>query len=195
MTAAKYAVELYINLNVMLVFALLVWLGLRTVFARTSLKQAHSVQLSALKVLFLLAGLSPILAWLATLAQKATFPGQSLVLSDLAIAAYLRGDIAMEAVRFESVLNTRSAWTDGLLTLNAPVFAFLAGALALGIALCVSRFAWSVCALHRMLAKSYLLTMICQVDIRISDRIAVPHASRALFRSHVLMTKDIVART
>ncbi|MFA3917270.1 M56 family metallopeptidase [Ruegeria hyattellae] len=193
MMAAKQILEVFVNLNIMLVLGCLIWLGLQALAAKSALRHAFILQLAALKTVLVLILLSPVLAIAATHAVELFSPGRSLVLSDMVVAAYLRGDIAMDAIRFEEVLNARENWTERFLLMNTKGPAIVAVLLAAGMMVAILRLARSALQLHRLLADSYRWKRVGPVDIRLSDRIAVPMATRGVFRRHVLLPSDLIS--
>ncbi len=193
MTVAKGALELYINLNITLVFACLIWMALQVLISRGVSRHAYALQHSLLKVLLLLVAASPALALAATWAIDAMFPGSSIVLSDLAIAAFLRGELGSDAVLLVSVLDTRSNWTVGLLTANSPVFILLSAALIVGAVWAVFRIVISAWRLRAILKDSHFWKRIGTVDLRLSDTVIVPFAARGLVRRHIVLPVDLLA--
>ncbi len=191
MTGVRDAVELYINLNITLVFAFLVWLGLRFVMRRTDLRHAYNTQLKSMKILLALVALSPILSILATRAQEAFAPGQSLVLSDLVVAAYLRGDLSsissIGAIEFERLLNVRSGWTESFSSLSSPGFIVIAGALGFGLLVFMARFTMAVWQVHSVIHGGHRIKRIGRVDVHVTNAVRVPLAARGLLRHHIIL--------
>ncbi|MEX0348876.1 MAG: M56 family metallopeptidase [Paracoccaceae bacterium] len=193
MMAAKQILEAFVNLNIMLVLGCVIWLGLHALVAKSALRNAYTLHLAALKTVLALILLSPVLAIAATQAVEMLSPGRSVVLSDMVVAAYLRGDIAMDAIRFEQILNARENWTERFLMMEWQGPMLIVGFLASGMVLAALRLARSIYQLHCLLADSYRWKRVGPVDIRLSDRIAVPMATRGLFRRHVLLPTDLIS--
>lgn len=194
MTAIETAIELYVNLNIVLVFALVVWLCLRFFLVRTGSENAYALQLGFIKALLLMVAASPLLALGASAVLEAAMPGRSVVLGDIAVAAYLRGEIAMDATRFESLLSARHTWTRDVLALSSPVAAALTAFLVAGVAFCMGRFGLAALGMRRMLAESFTWKRIGSVDIRLSDCVRVPLATRWGRRRIVVLPGDLVTR-
>ncbi|MEL6647245.1 MAG: M56 family metallopeptidase [Pseudomonadota bacterium] len=193
MAGIRDVLEIYINLNLTMVFAFVIWLVLRAGLLRTSLRHAYGVQLRVIKLLLAFVALSPLLSFLATQTQKMLAPEQSLILSDFVVAAYLRGDIQISALEFERLLNLRAGWTEGALTLASPVFAALAVALSVGLLGFVLRFGLRAVQVRDMLDASHLIKRIGRVDLRVSQTVRVPIAVRGLTRYHVVLPYDFEA--
>lgn len=194
MTATRLAVDLYINVNIVLGFVGLAWLAVRVLTAHGRFGADYVLQLGILKTLLVLVVASPVLALAATACLDVLLPGRSVVLSDLAVAAYLQGDIAMDAIRFETFLNTRDLWTKSLVGLDTPVAAIVAGLAAAGVTLFALRFALAARSIRQMLADSHAWKRIGSVEIRLSSEIAVPLATRWGFTRYVVLPSDLVTR-
>ncbi|MEM7598760.1 MAG: M56 family metallopeptidase [Pseudomonadota bacterium] len=193
MTGIRDVVEVYINLNLTLLFAFALWCLLRAGLGRTRLRHAYGVQLRAMKLFLVFVALSPVLSFLATRMQEMVAPGQSLVLSDFVVAAYLRGDIQISALEFERLLNLRAGWTEGALTLSTPVFTVLAVALFGGLIGFVLRFGLRAIRVRSMLRASHLIKRIGRIDVRMSQTVHVPVAARGLTRYHVVLPYEFEA--
>ncbi len=194
MTAIETAVDLYVNVNITLAFALLVWLALRVALVRAGSDNAFALQLGFLKAVLAAVALSPLLAMAASWLLDTALPGRSVVLGDLAVAAYLNGDIAMEASRFQSLLDARATLTRDLVSAGSLFSEVLAMGLAGGLAFCLLRFGLAVRAIARMLGDSFTWKRIGRVEIRLSDTIAVPVATRWGLRRIVVLPGDLVTR-
>ncbi|MEO0751779.1 MAG: M56 family metallopeptidase [Pseudomonadota bacterium] len=193
MTLAREVAEVYVNLNLTLGFALVVWLALQAGLRRTWLRHAYGVQLRALKLLLVFVAVSPVLSFFAFQVQEAVAPERSLVLSDMVVAAYLHGDIKLSAIEFERMLNLRDGWTEGVVTLASPLFTALAVALTFGLAVFVARFWLGLWRARRMVERSHLIKRIGRVDLRVSQAVRVPVAARGMWRNHVVFPYDFEA--
>lgn len=194
MTAIKTALDVYIDANVMLAIALAFWLGAKFVLSRPCFRVSFASQLRVLQAAVICLMLSPILALglSSTIAQL--WPNTPIRLSDMVVASYLRGEIKMEAIAFEELLATRGRWTDALVAQSTFAAQALAAAFALGAGFFLLRFGWSALKLRRVIRASFVWRHARHVDVRLSDEIAVPFAARGLWRYHVLLPSDILAR-
>ncbi|MEM1005502.1 MAG: M56 family metallopeptidase [Pseudomonadota bacterium] len=194
MTAVKPVLDTYLELNLVIFLALIVWLVVRWGLERTSFRMAFFAQLRVLKILLLCIVLSPLLAAGFVAVLGVVSPDRPVAIGDIAVAAYLRGDIAMPATQLEHLLQTRERWVDALLN-GGSVFAFvlLAGLLA-GAVLLSLRIAQAALCIQATIATSILWRQSNKVDIRFSDHISVPFAVRGLRRRHVVLPSHLVAQ-
>ena len=192
MTAVKPVLDAFLDLNVVLVLSALIWLGARSVVAQTRLRHDYMTQLRILKALCVCVLLSPLLA-LGVAASAAHFwPGRAVAIGDIAVAAYLRGEIAMPAIQFESLLNTRERWIDLTLSGQIPLLTATAALLALAAILALVRTILDALVIRDTVTGSYLWRRSARVDIRLSDRITIPFAVRGLKRRHVVLPSHLL---
>ncbi|WP_108859741.1 M56 family metallopeptidase [Ruegeria sp. Alg231-54] len=192
MTAVKPVLDAFLELNVVLGLSALIWLAVRVVFARSSMRYGFVAQLRSLKALCICVVLSPVLAMGVSAFIGFLWPGRAVALGDLAVAAYLRGDIAMPAAQFETLLNTRERWLDHVLSGSSVLVTCVLIAFALVstfLTIRVLRDAW---AIRKTVRSSFLWRRSSRVDIRLSDRITVPFAVRGLRRRHVVLPSHLL---
>ncbi len=192
MTAVKPVLDTFLDLNVVLGLSAFIWLAVRAALDRTSMRYGFVAQLRLLKALCICVLVSPILATGVSSLAGLVWPGQPVALGDIAVAAYLRGDIAMPAAQFETLLNTRERWLDHVLAgasmaANCALIAFALIAAVLTVR--VMRDAW---AIRSAITTSFLWRQSAKVDIRLSDRITVPFAVRGLRRRHVVLPSHLL---
>lgn len=192
MTAVKPVLDAFFDLNVVLALSALIWLGARAVVAQSRLRHNYMTQLRILKALCVCVLLSPGLALGVTAMVTLVLPGQTLAIGDIAVAAYLRGDIAMPATQFETLLNTRQRWLDLMLSGQNPVLTALLSLLALAAVRMLLRTIQDARAIHGTVMTSFLWRRSPKVDIRLSDRITVPFAVRGLRRRHVILPSHLL---
>ncbi|SDW95759.1 BlaR1 peptidase M56 [Ruegeria halocynthiae] len=187
MTAVKPVLDVYLELNLIIVLSLLVWLGVRFAMKLTSLRFAYFAQLRVLKALLLCIVLSPILAIGLSEMFEFALPGRPVALGDIAVAAFLRGDIALPATQFESLLNARERWAENVLNGGSLSATLVLAMLAVGATGLVLRVAYAAIRVRETVNSSFLWRRSAKVDIRLSDRISVPFAVRGLWRRHVVL--------
>ncbi|WP_171180702.1 M56 family metallopeptidase [Ruegeria sp. HKCCD8929] len=192
MTAVRPVLDAYLELNVILALSALVWLAAGVVLARTPLRFAYVAQLRALKVLFVCVMLSPLLAIGAATLVQAVWPGRAVTFGDIAVAAYLRGDIAIPAIQFEVLLNTRQRWVDVILSGESTLLTLVVSGLAAMALLLALRTVLAALAIRNMVRSSFLWRRSATVDVRLSDTISVPFAVRGLFRRHVILPSHLL---
>ncbi|WP_170374696.1 M56 family metallopeptidase [Ruegeria atlantica] len=192
MTAVKPVLDAYLELNLVLGLAALVWLAARGILSRTSFSHGFVAQLRALKALCLCVVLSPVLALGVSVLATHTPAKGTVAIGDIAVAAYLRGDIAMPATQFEALLNTRQRWVDVLFSGDHPVVLVILALLALAALIYTLRAFRDGLSIRETVNTSFLWRRSAKVDIRLSDRIAVPFAVRGLRRRHVVLPSHLL---
>ena len=143
MTAMKPALDLLIDANVVLVLAFCLWRVTHAMLGRSALRHDYSRQLLLLKLVLVITILSPLIAHVAVTIGQSLAPKMPLTISDIAVAAYLRGDIAIPAIEFEALLNTRDRWIDGVLESRSAWLDMAKAAFLVVLAVFAARMAWS----------------------------------------------------
>jgi beta-lactamase regulating signal transducer with metallopeptidase domain len=187
MTAMKPVLDLYIDANILLILAFAFWRMARFLLVERLLRHDFRRQLALLKSVLIITIMSPVLAYLGVMISNKFAPGTPMTVGDLAVAAYLNGDIAVPAVQFESLLNARDVWTNAFLagkhSWATAAFAGLAAVSAL-YALLLAR---SFLAVGNAISASHRWRTTGRTDIRFSDGIGMPFAARGLWRRHVVL--------
>ncbi|MBO9446889.1 M56 family metallopeptidase [Ruegeria sp. R14_0] len=192
MTAVKPVLDAFLEFNVVLGLSALIWLVMRGAVALTPMRYGFVAQLRSLKILCICVLLSPVLAIGVSGFVSQVWPGRVVSLGDIAVAAYLRGEIAMPAAQFETLLNTRERWVDYMLS-GASVFVTCALiVLALVATVLAIRVARNALAIRSAVRSSFLWRQSAKVDIRLSDRVTVPFAVRGLRRRHVVLPSHLL---
>ncbi|WP_281994828.1 M56 family metallopeptidase [Ruegeria faecimaris] len=192
MTAVKPVLDAFLELNLVLALAAIVWIAARYVVSMTQMRHGFVAQLRALKILCLCVLLSPLLAIGAGLVMAMYSVEGGVAIGDLAVAAYLRGDIAMPATQFEALLNTRQRWIEQTLAGENPIISAILVVMALYSAVCILRIIRDGLAIRGIVRSSYLWRSSEKVDIRLSDRVTVPFAVRGLWRRHVVLPSHLL---
>ncbi len=186
--------NLYIDANIVLALAFLIW-GL-TLFAirRSRFGGDFRVQLRLTEGLMLAALLSPLVALCLAQMAAVLFPGRSLNMADIAVAQFLDGRVQMEAVEFETLLGVRQGFVEDLADLRTPVAWALAAFLAGGFALGMGRVALNALRLRRLIAASYVWRRFGTLELRLSDRTAIPFSTRGLRRRYIVLPATMLAQ-
>jgi len=192
MTAVKPVLDAYLELNFVLVLAAVIWLAARGVLSRTPLSHGFVAQLRALKALCLCVLLSPLLALAMSMMASHAASGGPVAIGDIAVAAYLRGEIAMPATQFEALLNTRQRWVEAMLSGDFPIVSAVLASIALISLAYTLRIVRDGLAIRETVNNSFLWRRSARVDVRLSDRIAVPFAVRGLRRRHVVLPSHLL---
>ncbi|NVO54750.1 M56 family metallopeptidase [Rhodobacteraceae bacterium B1Z28] len=192
MTAVKPVLDAYLEMNIVLGLSAVIWLVARTVLVRTSLRYGFVAQLRTLKALCICVVFSPLLALGVSALAALAWPDRAVALGDIAVAAYLRGDIGMPATQFEALLNTRERWIDLVLSGQHPLMTITLIALTLVACLLAVRAIRDAVAIRKTVNSSFLWRRSACVDIRLSDRITIPFAVRGLRRRHVVLPSHLL---
>lgn len=187
MTAMQPVLDLIIDANVVLVIAFCFWWLAQAAVRKTGLKTDYVLQLRLLRVVLALVVLSPVLSYGTVLSSQYFWPDIPVTVSDLAVAAYLRGDIAMPALQFEALLNSRNSTLDAFFAGRFPWLTALALALATGSLLLLFKILATLFRIRRIVARSYVWRRTARTDIRLCDTISVPFATRGIRRRHVVI--------
>ena len=192
MTAMKPVLDLFIDANVLLILAFCLWRGAQAAIARGRLRYDYGRQLTLLKTVLLITILSPVLAHAGVLISQSIVPNTPMSVSDIAVAAYLRGDIAIPAIEFEALLNARSRIVESVIAGQVPwvlvVFGLL-GAIALYH---TARAVLALWAVRKAIHGSFLWRRTPRVEIRVSDTVGIPFAARGLFRRYVVLPSGLM---
>lgn len=194
MTAMKPVLDFIIDANILLALAFSIWTCLHHIARVTWLRHDYFAQLRLLKLALCLTAISPLLAHTVVQASQSFWPSAPITVSDIAVAAYLRGDIALKAVEFETLLNARDRWVDAILTGKLPfVSVFLAIVIAGGIWHSVRTLRAALKVQH-ILIRSHVWRRTRRVDIRLSDTVTVPFAVRGFMRRHIVLPSTLVTQ-
>lgn len=194
MTAMKPVLDLYIDANILLLLAFGFWRAARYLFVERLLRDDFRRQLTLLKSVLVLTILSPALAYAGVYLGNVLVPGTPLTLSDIAVAAYLEGEIAVPAIQFEAWLNARDSWVLAFLAGKLPVLSALFLAMVALAGVHLARLAWSFARVSRAISGSHVWRSTGRTDIRFSDRIDMPFAARGLRRRHVVLPSAMIMR-
>ena len=186
-------INAYIDANIILFVAFIVWCLARAVVRHTRRRHDYVLHLKLTEGLMLAALISPVLAVLLVLLNGALFPQNSLNAADLAVAQFLEGRVAMEAEAFETLLSSRQTFVEQLAGLQTPLSKAIAAVLVLGFVVAVSRTVASVWHLRRLIRDSYVWRRFGRLDLRLSDEIAVPFSTRGLLRRHIVIPSGMLA--
>ncbi|WP_170544432.1 M56 family metallopeptidase [Ruegeria arenilitoris] len=192
MTAVKPVLDAYLEWNLVLGLAAVLWLVARGLLSRTSFSHGFVAQLQALKALCLCIVVSPLLALGVSALATLTQAKGTVAIGDIAVAAYLRGDIAMPATQFEALLNTRQRWVEVLFSGDHSIVSAILVMMSLASLVYALRVFRDGLAIRETVNTSFLWRRSAKVDIRLSDRISVPFAVRGLRRRHVVLPSHLL---
>ncbi|WP_371224096.1 M56 family metallopeptidase [Roseovarius sp. 2305UL8-3] len=192
MMAMQTVLDLFIYANILLVLAFGAWRLTQAVIARLGLQHDYRRQLTLLKAVLVLTLCSPLIAYFGTIISQTLYPNTPLTLHDMAIAAYLRGDIALPATEFEALLGTRDRVVNGVLNGTAPLAVLGLLVLGLGALYHLWRTIRSLMQVRQAIASGFLWRRTAHTDVLISDTVAVPFAARGLRRRYVVLPTHLL---
>ena len=194
MTAMKTVLDFIVDANVVFFVAFGLWAATQFALGRSRWRNDYGLQLRLLRIVFLCVIFSPLLSFASVTLSHAVWGSAPFTVGDIAVAAYLRGDIAMPAVQFEHILNTRTRIFDQVLAGHLPWVTALISAIAAGGVLLLLRALGTVWQINRIVASSFVWRRTRGTDIRLSDTVTVPFACRGLLRRHVVLPSDLILR-
>lgn len=196
MTLLDPIFEIYLDLNITLAIAALVWLTAKLGLARFGRRLAFTYQLGLLNGLFAIVVLSPAAVALCQFLQAAQIAPAALSvnLADYAVSQYLRGGIALPAEDFQAMLGVRSRLTDQIVGFAPGAGQAIALFLAVGFAFFALRFSISFRRLRRVLSSCHAWHRAGRLHLLLSDRALVPFSARGLVRHYVVIPSDLLGR-
>ncbi len=194
MDQTKIILEAYIDANILLLLALMLWLGARLILNHAGMRHAYTAHLRLLNLVFIAVLLSPFLTLALGAVINRLMPGLSVNLSDIAVARYLNGNFAMKASEFEAMLGLRAQFTENLLVSSAPFWTGLRYLLLAGVALAILRLGYNIHKLRQFLHGCYIWRRSGRVDLMLSDEIAIPFSARGLRRFYIVIPSAILTR-
>ncbi|MGI1661745.1 M56 family metallopeptidase [Palleronia sp. KMU-117] len=193
MAAMKPVLELFIDANIVFLLAFCLWVVVQQGVSRTVYKHNYPAQFRLMKIALICIALSPAIAHVSILASKSIWPTTPITISDIAVASYLRGEIAIPAVEFEALLGARSRLLDALFDGEALWLAGVVAALLAVAVLQAIRMLQAAATLRRAIQGSYLWRRIGKIDVRLSDRVSIPFAARGFVRRYVVLPSSLVS--
>lgn len=187
-------INAYIDANIILLFAFVVWRLMQTLINQTGRRQDFLLHLKLTEGLMLAAVISPLLAIGLIQLNTLMFPETSLNAADLAVAQFLNGRVAMQAEEFETLLSLRQGIVEDLAGLQTPLAKIIAALFVAGFAVTVAITLRSIVSLRRLIGDSYVWRRFGKLDLRLSDATMVPFSTRGLFRRHIVIPSGMLAR-
>ncbi len=192
MPQIKPFLDAYIDANILLIVAFVVWALLRQGPLRLWLRHAHSLQLRLVEGFMLALILSPFLALGVREVWALFFPAYSLSAADIAVSHYLSGRVAMDAHQFETLLNARGNLVLDMAYLRGPVAQGLMILLAAGMAFGFLRLGVQTARLNRFLKGTFAWRRFGNVELRLSDQVSIPFSTRGLRRHYVVLPSGML---
>ena len=180
--------EVYLNINIMLVVALLGWIVARSAMAALGLKHAYDVKLQLIKALLIVSFVAPLLIILFdTYIRPTGAVSYSMSLSDLVVAQYIQGNFQLKAAELDALLGLRTRMTEEFLAIQS-IYAFAAFTLLLaGVIIGLVRLLVSIVTLRQILRKSYAWRRFGRLHLRLSDTVTTPFSTRDLLNRYIVL--------
>jgi len=196
MIPTEAALNAYIDANIVLVFAFLIWMPVRFLISRLGFRHAHVAQLRLMNWIFAAMAIGGIAAVLHPILMRyglsVTAPFN---LSDLAVAQYLDGRFGMKPSEFERLLSLRETVLRDLLALSSTTAMAITGLLAAGFLFFAGRLVVSALRLRALIGASYCWRRFGRVQLMLSDHVQVPFSTRGLWRRYVVIPSGMLTNT
>lgn len=185
-------IDAYIEANIVLICAFVIWRGAQFVIVRTQARADYGLRLKLAEGLILVAILSPLLVFALSTALTYLSPAAPFSLSDLAIAQFLQGRVEMPAENFETILGLRQSIVSAAADPQTLISAALVVCVLLGIMAGVVQVLRAMIALRGIIECSYLWRRFEGVDIRLSDHAEMPFSTRGLLRRYIIVPSRLL---
>lgn len=187
-------IDAYIDINILLLLALVLWLASRSLLRLAGMRYAYSAQLNLLNGVFLATLLLPVII---ALGSKTLLPTgvEGINLSDFVLAQYLNGSFEMRPSRVESLLGFRHKISTDLATLSTPFAATLVWLLATGVAVSAIRLIVGILRLRKIVDSSFVWRQFGNLQLRLSDTVTVPFSTRTFSRRIVVIPSNLLENT
>ena len=182
-------IDVYVNVNILLIVAFGGWVGVRSLVRVAGLANDQVLALILLKILVFACFLFPILVLLFDhiAHPNGTDYAASLSLSDLVVSQYLQGSLDIKAAELDSLLGLRGRLTEEFLALESGFALVTAGLLAVGVVLGLGRLLLSLYRLHLILSKCFQWRRFGNLHLLLSDTVSTPFSTRSLFRRYIVV--------
>ena len=184
-------IDAYIDINILLLLALVLWLASRSLLRVAGMKHAYSAQLNLLNGIFLATLLLPVIIAFGSKTLLST-GAEGINLSDFVLAQYLNGSFEMRPSVMESLLSFRHKFSVEIATLSTPFAATLVGLLALGVALSAMRLVTGILRLRKIVDASFVWRQFGNLQLRLSDTVSVPFSTRTFSRRIVIIPSNML---
>ena len=194
MTTTEILLDLYLDVNILLIVAAAGWVTLLAVLGRTRLRHCHEALLRGSYALCLAVIVLPVLLFVIGRTGQAAPILSKVSLSDFAVAQFLDGRIEMSPIAFENALNLRAG-----IVRDAAAFQGFIGqgiALLLLLGLIVGGFGLLRDLTHvwRLRRDSFTLHRKGRVAVLLSDTATVPFSTRGLRTFYAVVPTDFLIR-
>ena len=195
MIAGDALLDAFINANVLFVVGYGLWWLALGLMRAAGLQHAHATQLKLLNFVFLAILCAPFID-LAFRALQDSGVGRdvNINLSDMIVAHYLNGGLAMKASEFERLVLSRDTFTLNLLTADGMVAQTVIALFLSGLLYGYARLGLSAAYLVRIVRHSYAWRRMGRIHIRLSDRTLVPFSTKGVGGYYVILPSHLLAK-
>lgn len=187
----------YIDANLMIIFAFLIWVFIHFSLSKFGFYREFKSMLRLLNSTFIAVLISPLFVWGLSALSKTGLVGSHapMNISDFAIAVYLDGGFQMKASEFEKILSLRTEWTADVVSLGSTTSVFIIIFLLGGFAVSLLRTVLSVRRLRRIIVNSYEWRRFKNIHIRFCETTQVPFSTRGLRNHYIIMPLALLERS
>lgn len=193
MIPTEAVLNAYIDANIIVVFAFVVWISARALTTRLGFRHAHIAQLRLMNWIFAAMAAGAIAVLLhPVLVRSGLIIAAPINLSDIVVAQYLNGHFGMKPSEFERLLGLRDTAVREFLAFSSR------GSIALGLGLLAgalffaARLILSALRLRSLLRSSFAWRRFGRVHLLLSDRVLVPFSTRSLTRRFVVIPSGML---
>lgn len=183
MTSAEFLVNAYIDANILLAIAALVIILGRAVMASIGFGSAFRAQLTVVNGILLTLALIPVISYGSHTLSGVTVPSAS----DIMVAHFLNGNIAMSATDFGNLLGLRVRFVEAVVVPNNPATIALLAVVASAFLVTTWQVFGNIARLCATLNAAYTIRKHGRVKVLSSDGISVPFTARGLWAYYVVM--------
>ncbi|MGB7244326.1 MAG: M56 family metallopeptidase [Sulfitobacter sp.] len=188
--------HLYLDANILLLLAAVLWGLTRFLLNRTGLRQAFSTQLQMIYGALITVAVAPLIIVAFALARQHGLigSGYSVSFSDFAVSQYLNGHITMAPSRFETLLAARDLFTVDVTTLASPMGQAIAATLMAGFAYYTLKMLRNGLIVEGIVRRSYVWRKAGRVEIRLTDQSLVPFSTRGLRQHYIIIPSGFLSQ-
>lgn len=192
--AIETVLELIIDANVIFALAFAFWWGAQRIVTFSRYRTDYGLQLRLLRTVLVFVILSPFISYGLVVMGQRLWPDLPITASDIAVAAYLRGDIALPALQFEQLLTARNRVIEQVISGELFWLSAIFIAIGLGSILIVGQIACTILRINSIVSHSYVWRRTRSTDIRLSDAVEIPFATRGLFRRQIVLPSRLLVQ-
>ncbi len=186
----------YIDANLILMLAALLWCAARLILNRTSLRQAGLMQLRMVYGICLAVALAPLVIAGHHLAMQMGLLGTaySPSVSDYALAQFLNGRFEMAPSEFEALWMSRTVFTQNVTTLGSPLGIAVAAFIVTGLCFYAARLLRNAVKIRSVIRHGFLWRSLRGIDIVLTDRVDVPFSTRGLGHRYIVLPSALLSQ-